>query len=142
MKEDPQEDPCETCLFKTRCKEFCERGIKYHKKQIFLSLGEASLRRFRLEALLLVHPIKSDEFLREYPNLEKELDNVQGGNELVEKMNLLDQERDGSGKTKKRSKSKKTRKLNLFVGKNKRKKNLFKSFLSIAKELINKEETE
>jgi len=131
-----EEDPCETCLFKTRCREFCKEGTEYHRKQILLSLGETNLRHFKLDALLLVTPMKADQFLLEYSSLEKEIDNIRDGNELIERMNLLRRKRDGSEKTKKRNKNKKTMRLNLFARKNNGKKNLFKSFLSRTKEVI------
>lgn len=135
-----EEDPCETCLFKIRCKEICGEGTKYHKEQMLLILGEANLRRFKLDALLLVIPMKIDEFLQKYPSLEEEIDNIQDGNELLKRMNVLAQEKSESRKMEKGSKSQKTKKLNLFVEKNKRKKN-FKGFISRIKELIKKEET-
>lgn len=153
-----EEDPCETCLFKIRCREFCEEGTEYHKKQIFLSLGETNLRHFKLDALLLIIPLKIEEFLQKYPSLEGEIDDIQDGAELLKRMNLLNKEkngsmksketkkrdknrlikrmnllrrkREGSEKTEKRNKNKKTMRLNLFVRKNNGKKNLFKSFLS------------
>lgn len=156
-----EEDPCETCLFKTRCREFCKEGTEYHRKRILLSLGETNLRHFRLDALLLIIPLKIDEFLQKYPSLEGEIDDIQDGGELLKRMNLLDKEKSGSMKSKEtkkrdknrlikrlnllnkeRNRNKRTMRLNLFVRKNNRKKNLFKSFLSRSKELIKWEETE
>lgn len=131
-----EEDPCETCLFKIRCKELCEKGVKYYKKQMLLSFDEVSLRHFKLDALLLVTPMKAEQFLLEYSSLEKEIDNIRDGNELIERMNLLRRKRDGSERTEKRNKNKKTMRLNLFTRKNNGEKNLFKNFLSRTKEVI------